>query len=460
MARIVCITSGLTGILHASFELVARLEKAGHQVTYACPQEIGDRVRPQGFEYVQLPPINFFPAPDLPDFDGPLRKVKRMWYKIKHGPQRRSAAVEALGMDAFKNTMRQLSPDLLILDVELHDYIMTAYSESIPLVLLSQWFSLWKRPGLPPLSHDTIPGEGWRGQRLGLELAWLGIKVRRWWMFGKKRLLSAGTDRRSVLQRYASQVGFPLKLANRNYWPGPFTYNTLPVLSMTAWELEFPHSIRPNLHYIGPMVFAGRKEKALDPMAEEKLKTIFERRAKGSALIYCSVSTFREGDKNFLSRLIEAVKDQSDWEMIISLGGLLKEATFDTLPANVHSFSWVPQLRILEQADCSINHGGIHTINECIHFRVPMLIYSGKRSDQNGCAARVAYHGLGIMADKDVDGAEDIQFKINQVLNESSFKERMEEMHRHYQKYQEENRLASVVKKIIPQSTETIHHGI
>ena len=37
MAHVLCLTTGLTGILHASFEVVRRLEAWGHHVTYACP---------------------------------------------------------------------------------------------------------------------------------------------------------------------------------------------------------------------------------------------------------------------------------------------------------------------------------------------------------------------------------------------------------------------------------------
>ena len=37
MAHILCMTTGLTGILNASFEVVRRLEKRGHRLTYACP---------------------------------------------------------------------------------------------------------------------------------------------------------------------------------------------------------------------------------------------------------------------------------------------------------------------------------------------------------------------------------------------------------------------------------------
>ena len=43
MAKIICITTGLTGILNASFELVARLQQAGYEVCYASPKNVAEK---------------------------------------------------------------------------------------------------------------------------------------------------------------------------------------------------------------------------------------------------------------------------------------------------------------------------------------------------------------------------------------------------------------------------------
>ncbi len=446
MAHIVCITSGLTGILYASFELVRRLEAGGHTITYASPKEVGEKVRANGIRYEQLPGINFFPAPELPRFRGGLRKLQRWWYRWRQARSQSQSAIQNLGMADFRERLDRWSPDLLLIDVELHEHLMTAVSERVPTVLLSQWFSLWPSPGLPPLLHDTLPGMGWRGSEWGLRWAWQKVRWQRWWMFAKKRWRSVGTNRRSVLLAYGRQVGFPKEWMRENYWPGPITYQGLPVLSMTLWEMEFPHPPRPQLHYVGAMVDAERRELRSDARVEAKLADLFAEKAREKkSLIYCSVSSFKRGDHHFLQRLVRAVEKRSDWLLILSLGGLLEDELLSTVPANVYPFAWVPQIRVLAQADCSINHGGIHTINECIHHRVPMLVYSGKRSDQNGCAARVAYHQLGIMADKDRDQVVDIERNIEKILTDSRYREKVETMHHHYQAYKSDQRLLRVL---------------
>ena len=449
MAKILCVTTSLTGMVHASFELISRLHAAGHQVTYACPWDIEASVQKQGFDYRQLTPINFDPAPPPPSASGPLAGVKRLlgaWLTMR---TRQNDALTNLDMTAFRQTLDDIKPDLLLIDLELHEYILRAVGDQIPTVLLSQWFSIWRRPNLPPITTAIIPGQSWQGQRWGLALVWHALQLRRKLGAWRTRLRSAFTDRSSILMQYAHQVSFPAnELTELYYFPPPLTYRNWPVISLTAWDLEFPHSPRPNLFYVGPMVYETRQDAQTDPAVDQTLAQIFANRAKQKfQLIYCSVSTMGQGDQGFLQRVVEAFVDQSDWQLIIGLGGA--ENFLRDVPDNVHVFDWVPQLQVLQHADCSINHGGIHTINECLHFGIPMLIYSGKRFDQNACAARVAFHGLGIMADKDQDGVQAIQQRVETILNDPSYKSRVDALRRKLKDQRED--VVRVIEKFLPE---------
>lgn len=413
MARILCMHTGLTGILNASLELMNRLEQMGHEVSCASPQPVRKQVETYGFNFIPLAPINFDPAPKVPEFSGPLRKPKRLLHKYSRIKQRQAIALDNLGMKGFLEKVQTYQPDLVIVDIELHEHIMTLVSRSYQVLLLSQWFSTWDGKGLPPIQSDIIPGKGFKGSSLGLWLSWKGIIVKRWITFLKKKLISGYTDRRTILQKYAREVKFPLKFIRKNYWPGPFSYEGLPIISMTEEALEFPHKKTVDLTYVGPMVYAGRFDETLP----QSLSEVFDLKQKqNKSLIYCSVSTYSVGDLTFLKKVIEAVRNQLDWLLVLSLGGKLDKSAFNDLPENVYLFSSVPQLQVLRNADLSINHGGIHTINECLYNKVPMLIYSGKRSDQNGCAARVNYHGVGVMADKDGDSHSQIRSKIHRLI--------------------------------------------
>lgn len=454
MPHIFLLTSGLTGIRYASLQLAQRLRTEGYEVTYACPRPVGDEVRAHGVDYVQLPEVNYFPAPPVPEFNGPLRPLQRLWYKWRHRHARRQQAVDALGMTAFAQQLTEWQPDLCIIDVELHEHLMTAVAKSHPTVLLSQWYTLWERSGLPPLVSDTIPGQGAKGSPAAMRKAWRRLRRQRWWMFYKQYLRTAGTDRRSTLLAYAKRVGFPLNYVPDNYWPGPLTYADLPVLAMTHAEMEFPHEHRPHLHYLGAMVADDRPVPAKH---QETLKTIEDQittaRANGQAVLCCTVSTFKAGDPYFLRRLVTAVSERPDWVLFIALGGKLDLTTLGQLPLNVHAYAWLPQLQVLAQADLSINHAGIHTINECIHFGVPMLVYSGKRSDQDGCAARVHYHQLGIMADKDVDTPEQMREKIATLLTDDRYALAVNQMQKEHHRYREDKVLEKTIRKYLTPQT-------
>jgi zeaxanthin glucosyltransferase len=122
--------------------------------------------------------------------------------------------------------------------------------------------------------------------------------------------------------------------------------------------------------------------------------------------------------------------------VVLGLGGRIDVDALGRLPEHIRAYPWVPQLRVLERADCAVIHGGISTINECIHFGVPMLAYPFKHvTDQMGNAARIAYHGLGIAADRDRDTPERIRARVKRILEDETYHtapRRMREVVRRY----------------------------
>ena len=414
MAHIAIITTGLTGILNASFELMKRIEALGHVVTCLCPIDVAEKVQSQGFKYIQLPELHF------------------------HISDKKQLRQAELNLAEYENILKNLSPDQALIDEELHELIFISLKLQIEVKLLSQFFCHQRVIGLPPLRSTVIPNQSIGGSSLGIQLAWLYIKLkvfRRLWLNKFRRK----SFRRSLLLKLAKNSGLSRQgLAARNF-PSVFIHTKLPVLSMTLEELEFPYTPPGNLNYIGPMVNDGRRFKSMDDPGVLAPVLELSKKDPGKKLIYCSVSSLTMGDQNFIRRVIEAVSLENDWLLVISLGGKLDSSDFKPLPSNVHLYSWVPQLEVLKAADCSINHGGIHTIHECIHFKVPMIVYSGKQHDQNGNAARIAYHGLGLRGDKDKDDNDEIRTKIEHILKKTSYKEKIRKVHTVYEEYQKKD---------------------
>ncbi|MCF7568033.1 hypothetical protein L3X37_06595 [Sabulilitoribacter arenilitoris] len=424
MKHVAIITSGLVGITNASLKLVKKLKDEGYKVTYLCPIDIKEKIEKHKIDYIQLPEINF---------DFTFLKPKGVIYHFTHLKSQYCNGFKALNFEVYEKTLSDLKPNLVLIDEELHELIFTCIKFNIPVKLISQFFCSRMRYNLPPIRTSIIPKNGLKGSLIGILYAWVFLKMK---VFGRAYLnkITLKNSRRSILKKYAKSIGLSRKVLISRNFPSVFIHKYLPILSMTLPELEFPHSKPKNITYIGPMVFENNSENLNLP---NTLKAIIDSKTKNNKkLIYCSITTMTEtGDTSFVKKVIDAVKDEKKWELIISLGGKLSSNTFNNLSNNVHVFKWVPQFYLLSKIDCSINHGGIHTINECISNKVPMLIYSGKKYDQNGNAARIAYHGLGLMGDKDIDTSDEIHSKINTILKNINFQKEMLTTYTIYKSY-------------------------
>ena len=435
MAHIGVITSGLSGMLHSSFEVVSRLKSEGHQVTYMSPFDVRSKVEDNGLTYVQLPAINFgyWPMDDKLILSWP----RRLMHHIKNLNSGNALGKQNLKFEKFEEILSSISPDQLIIDVELHELIYSAMVLKIPFVLLNQWFPNIRVANVPPIITDIVPGKGFRGSKTGISLAWTLTKFK-----ARLRLIvlhmAIKSYRPSVLKRYARELGVSRDSLKHSSFPPLFHYKEMTTLHMTLKEMDFQQIDVAKVVYIGPMVLDNRDKPDIpdkpDQSVNRELLNIFDSKHKGgSKIIYCSVSTLDSGDSSFIKKVIDAVKGQSNWLLIVSLGGKLNKAVFEEIPDNVFIMDWVPQLEVLKNADCSINHAGINTINECIHFQVPMLVYSGKRHDQDGCAARVVYHRMGLIGNKDVDTSDDIKTKVTTILTDPIYLNRMKGMSEKYE---------------------------
>lgn len=450
MARIVCVFPGMTGILHCCLELARRLEEQGHEVYLGCPWDQREAVERNGFRYVQFEPIDFDPTP--PAEHGPSdSKPTRVWRTLTTRGQRRARAVADIGRRRFVDVVRELEADLVLIDMELHEFILPAVARGIPVALLSQWYALTKRPGLPPLTSALVPRPHGSASGLAIEWEWTKERVRRWRARFPDQLRALFCDRRSVLLRFARQTGFPTSRMKSYSFLQPFVYTGLPVLSMTDPELDLPHPVEPGVRHVGAMVFGERTPRD-DPETETALERIYAECGPDRPLIYCSVTTAGGGDTRFLERVKAVAERRPEWRFVLGLGGGLEPGRLGELPTNLSAFEWVPQLEVLARADLSINHGGINTIHECIHFRVPMVIYSGKHHDQNGCAVRMAYHGLALTGDKDLDTPGDIEASIRRVLEDPSFRTRIEQAHVRYTEARRDAVLGRVVTELLTAS--------
>jgi zeaxanthin glucosyltransferase len=441
MAKILIITHGRVAMFHTCANLAKQLVDAGHSVIYASPDEIGPRAAAADLPYLQLPPSQFPPEHDsaLDGHQGTRRQLQQ-------------AAIEAMGVFDLPARIQRIDPDLLLLDIELHAHILRCIPLGIPIGLLSPFISIVKRSRIPPLHSSAIPGQGWRGSAMGIEWLWARFRVRKlvqYWLAPRR---FSGLDRVSLLRRLAARddLRFREEVTPWN-WLIPFSYRRLPVLSLTPNEMNFSSTPDPGTQHCGALVDRTRPDDDSSSTTRSRLEAIYRRRRSGTsdALILCSLSTFLDPDPGFVGRVVSAVEGQPGWEMILATGTSLALEEVGPLPDRVHAFDWIPQMEVLGVADCAVINAGT-SVYECILRGVPMVVYSLQFNDQNGNAARVGFHGLGVVGDKDHDDASTMQSHIRHVLSDESYRQRVVAMRRQLEAYDFEARAVRAVESLLP----------
>ncbi len=438
MAHIAIVTGLLIGRIYSTFELASRLGAEGHRVTFICQPSTESKIASYGFECKPVPEISF-------DYKDPRRRgmestwIAKFLYHFKYLGSHYREGKKILKLEKHKSVLKEVNPDMILVDVEIHDLIFTAIALHIPIKLYTDFFSDKISMDLPPIRSSITPGKGVRGSKVGIIWAWLFLRTK---IYGRVMLntLRFKHYRRYVIKKYAQEIGFKTNGLLVNTLPPLYSFTKLPTITMAMPELEFPHKPAKNLIYIGAMVYENRIGSECDPMISQRLVKIFNaKKDSGKHLIYCSVGSLAKGDVSFLQKVIAVAGAEKKWLLIMSLGRNLSQDLFPDVPNNVHLFDWVPQPKVLAHADCCINHAGINSINECLHYAVPMVIYSLKYTDENGNAARMAYHGLGIAADKDKDGVAEIDKNIRAVLQDSKYRETILKFNGIYKGYRQQN---------------------
>lgn len=419
---------GMSGALFSSFELSRRLVAAGHQITYLSQAPIAAQVRAQGHDFVALTQ------------DQEIRRRSAAAQGLK---ARRALHLESVSGHELRQTLRSLKPDVLLIDIEMHLAVVTTASLNIPTALFMVWFSVFRRPGIPPMNRPGLPDSSPLG-RTKIALQWWRLRLETLHMYWRGRL---GRWRRGdlwpplfydsvdvhLLHGAARRNRFNLRRqTSRAHWLRPWLYTRLPILSCTPAELDYPEAgdTKPeNLFYVGPLVHRRRRPtpKTL-PCHELWRRFKASRDGQGcepKPLVYASLGTYWSADVELLGRIVEVFRRRTDWHLVLGLGGKLESLRLGDLPDNVLALDFAPQAEVLADADAAILHGGIGTLNECLLCEVPMVVYSTGFVDQDGCAARLDFYGLGLLGNKTTDDSRRIEELLSRALQDDDMRQRL-----------------------------------
>lgn len=88
-------------------------------------------------------------------------------------------------------------------------------------------------------------------------------------------------------------------------------------------------------------------------------------------IIYISIGSILSS-KKFCKKCIKAFGNK-ELSVILNTGRVNPE-TLGNIPSNIWTYSFVPQLEVLQHTDLFITHGGMNSVNEAMYYGVPMLV--------------------------------------------------------------------------------------
>lgn len=421
--RILHIAHGLGSYNNSLSELARRLCSAGFELCVASHVDLSGVLDGLGVRFEHLQEDRIIAGRRLQEIDalqggGPL---KRLAQQIRISRIHRQ---DSIAMTEVADLVHEWKPDLLLIDMECHVAIIQTRKLGVPTVLSSRWFTVF-RGGLVPPMHTTLSPPENVLESLRVRWAWTRLMLQKWRLdlrqrFSRRRFRTIRYDSnaRSELQAIAAFNGLSLTdIADRAHWLIPHVYRDIPVMSLTAREMEFEQADDPRMHYVGSMV-PGENNHQQSTASVAFQQFIKRRESIRNPLIYCSYSTFWDTGSQSIQPLLDLFTRRQDLDMVIGLGGKTRSMANSALPDNILVMEFAPQLEVLDKAAAVITHGGISTINEALHKGVPLIVCSAGHVDQNGCMARLVHHHVGVAASPGPINPAELERIIDNLLGE------------------------------------------
>ena len=421
--RILHFAHGMGSYNNSLRELARRLRGAGFQLCVASHVDLSGVLEGLGVRFEHLQQDRVIADRRLQAIDalqgGNTFKLLARQIRIS-----RTHRQDSVAMTEVADLVHDWKPDLLLIDMECHVAMIQTRKLGIPTVMSSRWFTVFRSGSVPPLHTMLAPPENILGS-LRVRAAWARLMLRKWQQdlgqrFSRRRFRTIRYDSnaRSELRAIAAHNGVSLKdIADPSHWLIPHVYRDIPVMSLTARELEFELADDPRMHYVGSMVPGDNDHEPLTPRIEFQ-QFVERRESTGNPLVYCSYSTCWDTGSQNIQPLLDLFTRRQDLDMVIGLGGKTRSKARAGLPDNILVMDYAPQLEVLDKAAVAITHGGISTINEALHKGVPLIVCSAGHVDQNGCMLRLVHHRAGVAGRSDPIDPEELERLIDDLLGE------------------------------------------
>jgi zeaxanthin glucosyltransferase len=378
--KILMVIPSAFGHLNPSFFIAKILSKAGHQVVYLTTPDAINTIKANGFNYISSPIVLF-------NGETPFNSNTGFWERCARRLTGYESKFTRSNGELFIEAVNTFKPDIILLDsIITYNYL---YLRKRFCVVFLQTMLSTNEDSTPPLTSSLLPNDSLLSNVLA-KVEWLKYYIRStiqsWAFLGDTQF---GIMKR-IFNRDKSDID-KLLIKRKVFQYG---FKNIKEIILSPRSFDFPGRIKQSHQFHAGLCITAFTETGIDEF-QRFLETLPPQRK----IVYCSLGTVplvhftkREG---FYKKLINVFSKRQE-HLIISLSDFDK-TKLGILAKNVHAFESVPQKYLLRRVAMMITHSGLNSVLECIYYNVPMLALPlNSKWDQNGNAARVVYHGLGL----------------------------------------------------------------
>ena len=157
------------------------------------------------------------------------------------------------------------------------------------------------------------------------------------------------------------------------------------------------------------------------PMSESVSKSqIIPYEAMKPPVVYISLGSIIS-NKGFCKECIRAFGGK-DMSIILNTGRIRPE-TLGEIPTNIHAYSFVPQVEVLQHADVFLTHCGMNSVNEAMSYGVPMVAMPFI-NDQISNAKKIIDLGIGKRVRSFPSSGKQLYKTVNAVFEDTDMRKK------------------------------------
>ncbi|MBI1342202.1 MAG: glycosyltransferase [Terrimonas sp.] len=165
-------------------------------------------------------------------------------------------------------------------------------------------------------------------------------------------------------------------------------------------------------------------------------------------IVLVTQGTVEKDIEKLIIPTLEAFKN-SDTLVICTTGGSQTDFLRAKYPSpNIIIEDYIPFNDVMPYAGVYITNGGYGGVMLGIENELPMVV-AGSHEGKNEINARVGYFGLGINLKTEKPSAVQIRQAVNQVLQDSRYREQVKKLAAEFREYRPEEMVAAYVKEIL-----------